>query len=148
MLAPAKPCKGQGWDLVSRIGRSETHQMAAKNPWVLSIFASALTLHSTCSEYRASAAMHGCSPRPKQASGENGTRSHGLVTSRPIEWQQLERISGGSPLPQVRLLCNVHARRGCNSKIRVVMLEDLVVFCNQFISVSHSILMLCKLHQI
>jgi hypothetical protein len=29
-----------------------------------------------------------------------------------------------------------------------VMLEDLVVFCNQFIHVSHSILMLCKLQQI
>jgi hypothetical protein len=46
------------------------------------------------------------------------------------------------------LLCNVHVRRGCNSQIRVVMLEDLVVFCNQFIHVYHSILMLCKLQQI
>jgi hypothetical protein len=100
----------------------------------------------TCSECRASAAMRGCSPRPKHASGENGTWSHGLVASRPIEWQQ--ESSGRSPFPRARLLCNVHVRSGCNSQIRVVMLEDLAVFCNEFIHVSHSILMLCKVQQI
>ncbi len=95
---------------------------------------------------RVPAEMRGCSPRPKHASGENGTWSHGLVASRPIEWQQ--ESLGRFPFPLARLLCNVHIRRGCNSQIRVVMLEILVVFCNQFIQVSYSILMLCKLQQI
>ncbi len=98
---------------------------------------------------RASAAMRGCSPRPKHASVENGTWSHGLVASRHIEWQQ--ESSGRFPFPRACLLCKVHIRSGscgCNSQIRVVMLEDLTVFCNEFIHVSHSILMLCKLQQI
>jgi hypothetical protein len=146
MLAPAKPHIRRGWDLVSRIGCSKSHQMAVRKLGALSISASALALHHTCSECRASAAMRGCSPRPKHASGENGTWSHGLVASRPIEWQQ--ESSGRSPFPRARLLCNVHVRSGCNSQIRVVMLEDLAVFCNEFIHVSHSILMLCKVQQI
>ncbi len=104
-----------------------------------------LNLHSTCSECMASAAMSRCSPKPKHASGDDGTWSQGLVASRPIEWQR--ETLGCSPFQHARLLCNVHARRECNSQIRVVMLEDLVVLCNQFIQVSHSILMLCKLHQ-
>jgi hypothetical protein len=148
MLAPAKPRIRRGWDLVSgsRIGCSKTHRMAARKLRALSISASALALHSTCSECRASAAMSGSSPRPKHASGENGTGSHGLVASRPIEWQQ--ESTGSSPFPRARLLCNVHVRGGCNSQIRVVMLEDLLVFCNQFIHFFHSILMLCMLQQI
>ncbi len=108
MLAQAKPRIGLGWDLVSRIGCSETHQMAARKLGALSISASALALHSTSSECRASAAMSGCSPLPKHASGENGTWSHGLVASRPIKWQQ--ESSGRSPFPRARFLCNVHVR--------------------------------------
>ncbi len=68
----------------------------------------------------------------------DGTWSHRSVASRPIEWQQESLVH--SPFLHALLLCNVHVRRGCNSQIRVVMLEDLVVFCNQFIHVSHNIL--------
>jgi hypothetical protein len=147
MLAQAKPHIRRGWDLVSRIGCSKTHRMAVRKLAALSISASALALHHTCSECRVS--MRECSPRPKHASGENGTWSHGLVASRFIEWQQ--ESSGRSPFPRERLLCHVHVRSGCNSQnsqIRVVMLEDLAVFCNEFIHVSHSILMLCKVQRI
>jgi hypothetical protein len=74
------------------------------------------------------------------ASCEDGAWSHGLVASRPIKWQQ--ETSGGSLFPRARSICNMHVNRGCDSQIRIVMLEDLVVFSNQFIYVYHSILML------
>jgi hypothetical protein len=147
MLAPAKPHIRRGWDLVSLIGRSKTHRTAARKTGAPPD--SALCAHAmqhACPEGCAHAEMCGCSPRPKHASGENGTWSHGLVASRPIEWKQ--ESSGRSPFPRARLLCNVHVRSGCNSQIRVVMLEDLAVFGNEFIHVSHSILMLCKVQQI
>jgi hypothetical protein len=73
MLAQAKPRIGRGWDLVSQIGCIKAHRMAAKKLGALSISVRALALHRICSECRASTAMRGCSPRPKHASGENGT---------------------------------------------------------------------------
>ncbi len=36
----------------------------------------------------------------------------------------------GTPLLCARLLYSMHVRRVCNSQIRVVMLEDLFLFCN------------------
>jgi hypothetical protein len=119
--------------------------MAARKLGVLSISASMLALHRTWSECRESAAMRECLPLPNHALSEDGTWSHELVASRPIEL--LQESSGRSPFQHARLLCNVHVRWGCKSQIRVVMLEDLVMFCNQFKHVSHSILMLCKLQQ-
>ncbi len=124
-------------------------------------------MQHACPEGCSYAAMRGCSPRLKHASGEDWTWSHGSVAARPIEWQQ--ESLGRSPFPRACSLCTVHVlsagclercadaryamcmsglRRRCNSQIRVMMLEDLVVFCNQFIHVSHSILMLCKPQQI
>jgi hypothetical protein len=50
----------------------------------------------------------------------------------------MARKLGELPFPCTSLFCNMHVRGGCNSQIRVVMLEDLVVFYNQFIHVSHS----------
>jgi hypothetical protein len=90
-------------------------------------FPDVLAMHSTCPECRVSAAMHGFSPLPNHALGKDGTWSHGLVASRPIEWQQ--ETLGSSPFPCVyHGLCNMHVRRGCNSQIRVVILEDLHLF--------------------
>ncbi len=84
-------------------------------------------------------------PVPNHVSGEDGTWSPESVASRPIKWQQ--ETSGRSPFQHAQLLCKMHVRRGSNSQIRVVMLEDLVVLYNQFIYVSLSIRMFCKLQQ-
>ena len=48
----------------------------------------------------ASAAMRGCSPLLKLASGEDGTPSHGSVTARPIEQQR--ETQGRSPFLRAR----------------------------------------------
>jgi hypothetical protein len=73
MLALAKPRIKQGWDLVSLISLSETHQTAARNTGVLPVSARALTL---CNMYvRRAARTRRCSDHaqmPAPAKTHNG----------------------------------------------------------------------------
>ncbi len=108
------------------------------------VSARALAMHRACVRSNA------LRPKPRIGWGWDLVSLIGRFKTHRLAARKLGALSI-SALASSRLLCNVHVRRGCNncnSQIRVVMLEDLAVSCNQFIHVSHSILMLCKLQQI
>jgi hypothetical protein len=101
-------------------------------------FLRALTRHATCMPSRRQQDALMLAPvKPRIRRGWDLVSRIGHIKTHQTTARNLGKLSISERASYATSMSG-----GCNSQIRVVMLEDLVGFCNQFIDMSHSILML------
>jgi hypothetical protein len=86
--------------------------MTARNTGARPVSARALAMHHAC--------VRGDARRPNHTSSEDGTGTHGLVASRPIELEWQQETQGRSPFLRAQrralTLCNMHVLRAARTR--------------------------------